>query len=34
MMTAAEIDTDSDGIFSESELEALTITQLKAFAAE
>lgn len=34
MMTAAEIDTDSDGIFSESELEALTIAQLKAFAAE
>lgn len=34
MITAAEADTDSDGKLSESELNALTIAQIKAIAAE
>lgn len=33
-MTAVEADTDNDGTLSESELQALTIAQLKAIAAE
>lgn len=34
MITAAKADSDSDGRLSESELNALTIAQLKAVAAE
>lgn len=34
MITAAEADTDSDGKLSESELQALTVAQIKAVAAE
>lgn len=33
-MTAVEADTDNDGQLSEAELQALTIAQLKAIAAE
>jgi len=33
-MTVAEADTDSDGKLSESELNALTIAQIKALATE
>lgn len=34
MMTAAEVDVSSDGLLSDEELNVLTITQLKALAAE
>ena len=34
MITAAEADTDSDGKLSESELSALTISQIRDVAAE
>lgn len=34
MITAAEADTDSDDVLSEEELNALTVAQLKAIAAE
>lgn len=34
MITAAEADTNSDDVLSEDELNALTVAQLKAIAAE
>lgn len=34
MITAAEADTDSDGVLSESELSELTVAQIKHLAAE
>ena len=34
MITAAEADTDSDGKLSESELSALTISQIRDVAAD
>ena len=34
MITAADADSDSDGTLSESELQALTIAQLRQVAAE
>jgi len=33
-MTAAKADTDEDGTLSESELQALTVAQLREIAAE